>query len=115
MPVTRCYITVVRFTRRADHPSGTTMAESSVAGECFDHLAEYALAVCKKCRHGVLPSQIKSHLQRAHRVRHKQAESIADEVSSWARLIEYASELEVPSRIVEPLHQLPVYADRLVC
>ena len=91
------------------------MAESSVAGECFDHLAEYALAVCKKCRHGVLPSQIKSHLQRAHRVRHKQAKSIADEVSSWARLIEYASELEVPSRIVEPIHQLPVYADGLMC
>ena len=82
MLVTRCYITVIRFTYRANYLSRTTIAESSVAGECFDYLAEYALAVCKKCRHSVLPSQIKRHLQRAHRVRHKQAESIADEVSS---------------------------------
>jgi hypothetical protein len=36
-----------------------------------------------------------SHLQRTHRVNRKQAESAADEVSSWAGLIEYASEVEV--------------------
>jgi hypothetical protein len=91
------------------------MTESSVAGEYFEHLVEYALAVCKECRHGVLPSQVKSHLQRAHRVKSKQAELVADEVSSWIGLIEYASELEVPSQIVEPTHQLPIYADGLIC
>jgi hypothetical protein len=32
------------------------MTESSVAGEYFKHLVAYALAVCKECRHGVLPS-----------------------------------------------------------
>ena len=104
MPVTCYYITVVRFTRRADHLSAATMAKSSVAGECFDYLVKYALAVCKKCRHSVLPSQIKSHLQRAHRVRYKQAKLIADKVSSWARLIKYASKLEVPSRIIELIY-----------
>ena len=73
------------------------MAESSVAGEHFEHLVEYALAVCRECRHGILPSQIKSHVQRSHHVTRKKAELIVDEVRSWAGLIEYASEVEVPS------------------
>lgn len=91
------------------------MSESSVAGEYFEHVVEYALAVCRKCRHGVLPSQVKSHLQRAHPVKRKQAESVAEEVSSWTGLIQYGSELEVPSQIIEPIQQLPVYADGLMC
>jgi hypothetical protein len=77
--------------------------ESSVAGVYFEHLAAYALAVCKECRHGVLPSQVKSHLQRTHRVKSKQAELAADEVRSWAGLIQYASELEVPSQITQAI------------
>ncbi|KAJ4398868.1 hypothetical protein N0V91_009870 [Didymella pomorum] len=91
------------------------MTESSIAGECFEHLVEYALAVCKECGHGVLPGQVKSHVQRAHPAKRKQAELIADEVSSWAGLVEFASELEVPSQVVEPIQQLPVYADGLSC
>ena len=79
------------------------MTENSVAGEYFEHLAEYALAVCRKCRHGVLRSQVKSHLQRAHRVKRKQAEVVAEEVGSWAGLVEYASEVEVPGQVIQPV------------
>jgi hypothetical protein len=63
----------------------------------------------------VLPSQVESHLQRAHRVKGKQAEIVADEVSSWAGLIGYGSELEVPSQVIRAIQQLPVYADGLMC
>ena len=89
--------------------------ENSVAGEYFEHLVEYALAVCRKCRYGVLPSQIISHLQRNHRVKRKQAEVVAEEVSQWAGLIEYASELEVPGQAVQAIHPLPIYTDGLMC
>jgi hypothetical protein len=58
------------------------MADSTVADVYFKHLVEYALLVCRECRHGVLPSQVKSYLQRAYRVKRKQAEVVADEVSS---------------------------------
>jgi hypothetical protein len=58
------------------------MTKHSIAGEYFEHLVEYALAVCRQCRHGILPNQVKSHLQRAHRVKRKQAEGVAEEVSS---------------------------------
>jgi hypothetical protein len=92
-----------------------TMVEGSIAAGLFDHLAEHALAICKECRHGVLSSQIKSHLQRAHSMSSKQAESAAEEVGSWAGLIQYASELEVPSQAVPPMPQLPVYPDGLEC
>jgi hypothetical protein len=91
------------------------MTESSAASDYFEHSVEYALAVCKECRHGVLPSQVKNHLQRAHRVNSKQAELVADKVSSWAGLIEYASEVEVPSEVIQAIQQLPVYADGLLC
>lgn len=53
--------------------------------------------MCKECRHGVLPSQIRNHVQRAHPAKRKQAKAIADEVGTWAGMIEYASESEVPS------------------
>ena len=91
------------------------MAESSIAGGYFEHLVEYALAVCKECRHGVLPSQIKNHVQRAHPAKRKQAKEIAEDVGNWAGLIQYASELEVPSQVIKPIQQLPVYKDGLMC
>jgi hypothetical protein len=91
------------------------MAESSIAGEHFKHVVEYALAVCKECRHSVLPSQVKSHVQRAHPAKRRQAKAIAEEVSGWAGLIQYASELEVPSQVIKPIRQLPVYKDGLMC
>jgi hypothetical protein len=32
------------------------MADSTVADVYFKHLVEYALLICRECRHGVLPS-----------------------------------------------------------
>ena len=72
------------------------MAETDIEFQHFQHLAAYSVAICKECRHGVLPSHIKSHLQRAHKVNQKQAEDIAERVRSWPGLIEYASELQAP-------------------
>ena len=91
------------------------MVEENIADEFFTHSVEFALAICKQCRHGVLPSQIASHLQRAHSVQRKQAALIAEEVSSWAGLIRYSSEIEVPNQVIEPMHQLPIYTDGLMC
>jgi hypothetical protein len=91
------------------------MMESSIAGEYFEHLAAYTLPFCTECKHSVLPSQVKSHLQRAHCVKSKQAEIVAEEVSSWAGLIEYASKLEVPSQVTQAIQQLSMYADGLLC
>jgi hypothetical protein len=91
------------------------MAETNAEFQHFEHLAEYSIAICKDCRHGVLPSHMKSHLQRAHKVKQKQAEDIAERVGSWPGLEEYASEIQVPSEVVTPISQLPVYSDGLLC
>jgi hypothetical protein len=91
------------------------MAETDIELQHFEHLAAYSIAVCKECRHGVLPSHIKSHLQHAHKVKQKQAEDIAERVRSWPGLVEYASEIRVPSQVAAPLSQLPVYPDGLLC
>ncbi|KAK7177379.1 hypothetical protein PSPO01_16572 [Paraphaeosphaeria sporulosa] len=92
-----------------------SMAERSAAGKYFEHLPEYSLAICRECRHGVLPSQMPHHLQRHHRVPRKEADSIAEEVGRWTGLIQYASQLEVPREATDPISQLPVYTDGLVC
>ena len=91
------------------------MAETDIELQHFEHLAAYSIAICKECRHGVLPGHFKSHLQHAHKVKQKQAEDIAERVGSWAGLVEYASEIQVPSQVVTPISQLPVYSDGLLC
>jgi hypothetical protein len=63
----------------------------------------------------VLPSHIESHLQRVHRVKQKQAKHIAEKVRGWSGLTEYASEITVPSRLPEPISQLPMYNNGLLC
>jgi hypothetical protein len=103
-----CQHILLPYIYKKSHTSTTRyiMTENTIADDYFQHLTVYALAVCKECRHRVLPSQVKSHLQRTHRIKSKQAELAAEEVSSWAGLIEYASEVVVPSQIVEPTNQL---------
>jgi hypothetical protein len=34
------------------------MAETGIVFQYFEHLAAYSIAICKECRHGVLPSDI---------------------------------------------------------
>jgi len=91
------------------------MTKTDVELQHFEHLAEYSIAVCKECRHGVLPSHIKSYLHCMHRVKHKLAKEIAERVRSWPGLTEYASEIQVPSQVVAPIRELPVYLDGMLC
>ena len=58
------------------------MAEAAIEFQHFEHLAEYSIAICMECRRGVLPSHIQSHLQRAHKIKQKHAEDIAERVRS---------------------------------
>ena len=58
------------------------MAETDIELQHFEHLAEHSIEGCKECRHGVLPSHIKSPLQRAYKVKQTQAEEIAERVRS---------------------------------
>jgi phage FluMu protein Com len=90
------------------------MAEADIEFQYFEHLAEYSIAICKECRHGVLPSHIKSHLQRAHKVKYKRPEDIAKRVRSWPGTIEYTNEIQLPSQVIPPISQLLVYSDRLL-
>jgi hypothetical protein len=83
------------------------MAKESIAANSFNNLAKHAFPICKKCWHKVLPRQIKRNLQQAHCTSSEQAESAAEGVGSLAGLIQYASELEVPSQAVPYLPGLP--------
>ncbi|KAF2871802.1 hypothetical protein BDV95DRAFT_493807, partial [Massariosphaeria phaeospora] len=58
------------------------IAKTNVKLQHFEHLAAYSIAICKECKHSVLPSYVKSYLQRMHRVKQKQAKDIAKRVRS---------------------------------
>lgn len=68
-----------------------------MANVYLEHLLEYRLVVCKTCRHAVWPDQIRSHYQvRNHRLSHKEAAAITDEVRELVHVTRYASQFEVP-------------------
>ena len=81
----------------SDAPSmNATNIEALDACAFFEHLVEYQIAVCRECRHGVLPSHMESHLRQMHKVEHKVAERVAEGAREWAGLAAYASEVLVP-------------------
>lgn len=92
-----------------------TMAETNVSSKYFQQLVEYPVAICKECRHGVWPDQVEGHLQKAHKVSRKEAESVGESVRRWAGLAQYPSELALPSSVVDPIGEIPQYADGLLC
>jgi hypothetical protein len=91
------------------------MSELSIECQYFEHVAEYSVAACRECRYAVWLDQIDGHLQEQHKISRKEAETVSEQIRSWAGLIQYPSELKVLSGIPKPVQQLPVYADGLLC
>ena len=54
-------------------------------------------------------------MQRQHRVSRKQAETVGEQIRSWAGLLQYPSELKVLGGVPRSIPQLAVYADRMLC
>jgi hypothetical protein len=75
------------------------MSEPSIECQYFKHIAEYSVAACRECRYAVWPDQIEGQLQEQHKISRKEAETVGEQIRSWAGLIQYPSELEVPSSI----------------
>jgi hypothetical protein len=91
------------------------MSKPSTKCQYFEHVVEYSIAACRECQYAVWPDQIEGHLQRQHKVNRKGAEAVGQQIRSWAGLIQYPSELEVPSNILKPVYQLLLYTDGLLC
>jgi hypothetical protein len=72
------------------------MSEHNIACQYFEQVTEYSVAACRECRYAVWPDQIEGHLQGQHKVSRKQAEIVGEQIRSWAGLVQYPSELEVP-------------------
>jgi hypothetical protein len=102
-------------TAHANPKTHPNMSSTSPACQFFEHLAEYRVAVCRECRYAVWPDQIAGHLQKQHKKPRREAEAVGESIRSWPGLIQYPSELDAPSSVVQPVPQLPVYADGLLC
>jgi hypothetical protein len=68
----------------------------------FTRLAEHQIMTCKTCRHGVLPSQVKSHLSGPkHRIPPERRQEIQEEIATWPELFQTEADLvrlEIPTR-----------------
>ncbi|KAG9382320.1 DUF3505 multi-domain protein [Pyrenophora tritici-repentis] len=84
------------------------MSKPSIECQYFEHVPEHSVAACRECRYAVWPDQIEGHLQKQHKVSYKEAEAVGQQVRSWAGLVQYPSELEVPTGAPKPVRQLPV-------
>ena len=50
-----------------------------------------------------------------HGLSQKEGQAVADQVERWAGICPFASELQVPAYINEPIAELPLYTDGLMC
>ncbi|KAK5131785.1 hypothetical protein LTR16_000418, partial [Cryomyces antarcticus] len=84
--------------------------------EFFEHLVGHQLAICKRCGHAVWPEQIEGHLTgKQHKMKRKKAVPTTESVRGWPGLIQYSSELRVPDYVEQPISQLPLHQDGLLC
>lgn len=84
--------------------------------EYFHHLPERQVIICKECQYAVWPSQVRSHLQgKQHRIPGKEAAAIQDDIKQWPGVVPFASELEIPRCIPQPIAEVPLYTDGLQC
>src|SRR6185369_1205307 len=91
------------------------MADTGLECRYFEHLVEYKLAICRECRYAVWPDQVEGHLHDQHKISRKKAGFVGEIVRDWPGLIRYPSELELPSGVIEPIAQLALYPDGLLC
>ncbi|KAL8991690.1 MAG: hypothetical protein Q9169_007742, partial [Polycauliona sp. 2 TL-2023] len=82
----------------------------------IEHLAEYQLIICKKCRYAVWPEQVQKHYQGPnHKWKKRAAIELATSVQSWPGVIQYPIELTVPNRVINVIPILPIYDDGVLC
>ena len=84
--------------------------------ELFSYFREFGVIVCQKCQYAVVPSQIKSHLNRHHlninsRIR-KQINSIVIKLEDIAHMKE---DVRYPIDQIKPIVGLPIFSDGLRC
>ncbi|KAG9378482.1 DUF3505 multi-domain protein [Pyrenophora tritici-repentis] len=99
------------------------MSKPSIECQYFEHVPEHSVAACRECRYAVWPDQIEGHLQKQHKVSYKEAEAVGQQVRSWAGLVQYPSELEVPTGAPKPIYEheingtnllsLPAYVEKM--
>jgi len=87
--------------------------------EHFTRLAEYQIMTCKTCRHGVLPSQVKSHLSGPkHRMPPARRQQIQEEIATWPELFQTEADLvrlEIPMHRPPPCTELDCHNDGRKC
>jgi len=82
----------------------------------FEQLEEFPIVVCRECRHAVWPSQIETHLRRAHRyVSTTMRVTLADDVRTWPNIAHDPIELNIPATRTTAIQQLVAPVDGYRC
>ncbi|KAK3619415.1 hypothetical protein LTR56_024041 [Elasticomyces elasticus] len=87
-----------------------------MAAEYSIHLPQHRIAVCRKCRHAVWPSQVTSHLRDRHRpLTLPTRVAIAQDLLAWPDLCRNHDDFTLPCSLDAPLPGLAIRRDGLHC
>jgi hypothetical protein len=88
----------------------------TTAVECFLHLPEYQVAVCRTCHYSVHPDNAPTHLREKHRGLTKEERArVLDELNSWPEVCLSNEWIEIPQAVEKPLQGLHLFRDGKQC
>ena len=88
----------------------------TTAVECFLHLPEYQVAVCRTCHYSVHPDNAPTHLREKHRGLTKEERArVLDELNSWPEVCLSNEWIEIPQAVEKPLQGLYLFRDGKQC
>ncbi|KAJ6126282.1 hypothetical protein N7471_010775 [Penicillium samsonianum] len=92
------------------------MDRESQAHQLFCVNAQFRVLICQKCQYAVRQDHVKTHLSSTmHRIPSPHAEYIQNIVQQWDGIDEEPEVSRWPHQIEEPIPELPVYEDGILC
>jgi hypothetical protein len=84
--------------------------------QIFTVVDQFRVLVCRKCRHGVRPNEIKGHLKGPrHRLPKETREEVGQAIAQWDNINHDPNTLEIPTAIDDPIEAFEVHHDGLLC
>lgn len=83
--------------------------------EWFQKVPILRILLCRQCKYGVRPREVKQHLKKRHQLNHTVASQVAKAVTQWDDVTQDSNDIEIPHALDEPLPLLPCEPSGLLC
>ncbi|KAL4922563.1 hypothetical protein BDW62DRAFT_196571, partial [Aspergillus aurantiobrunneus] len=83
--------------------------------QLFQKIPSLQVIICRCCRQGVRPAEVKQHLKKQHQLLHADAHSISQAIQQWDDIQQDSHAIQIPYELDEPLPIIPCEANGLQC